>query len=99
MEEWRAVLVDATVMGIINGNEISKDDFVKNLDEPGCYLNKNGVGILIKKLEKKFQTDVKYLDYVDYPVSFRHAMMLQMNQLVKAIESEDATQYLPIQIR
>ena len=25
MEEWRAVLVDATVMGIINGNEISKD--------------------------------------------------------------------------
>ena len=55
MEEWRAVLVDATVMGIINGNEISKDDFVKNLDEPGCYLNKNGVGILIKKLEKKFQ--------------------------------------------
>lgn len=24
MEEWRAVLVDATVMGIINGNEISK---------------------------------------------------------------------------
>lgn len=99
MEEWRAVLVDATVMGIINGNEISKDDFVKNLDEPGCYLNKNGVGILIKKLEKKFQTDVKYLDYVDYPVSFRHAMMLQINQLVKAIESEDATQYLPIQIR
>ena len=99
MEEWRAVLVDATVIGIINGNEISKDDFVKNLDEPGCYLNKNGVGILIKKLEKKFQTDVKYLDYVDYPVSFRHAMMLQMNQLVKAIESEDATQYLPIQIR
>lgn len=62
-------------------------------------MNKNDVGILIKNAGKEVQTDVKYMDYVDYPVSFRHAMMLQMNQLVKAIESEDATQYLPIQIR
>jgi len=31
MEEWRAVIVDATVMSIINGNEIQKDDFVKNI--------------------------------------------------------------------
>ena len=76
-----------------------KDDFVKNIDEPGCYLNRTGVGILIKKLEKKFQTDVKYLDYVEYPVNFRHAMMLQVNQLVKAIENEDASIYHPIQIR
>lgn len=78
MEEWRAVLVDATVMGIINGNEISKDDFVKNLDEPGCYLNKNGVGILIKKLEKKFQTDSKISGLGGLSGQFRHAMMLQM---------------------
>lgn len=99
MEEWRAVIVDAMVMSIINGNEIQKDDFVKNIDEHGCYLNRTGVGILIKKLEKKFQTDVKYLDYVEYPVNFRHAMMLQVNQLVKAIENEDASIYHPIQIR
>lgn len=25
MEEWRAVIVDATVMSIINGNEITKE--------------------------------------------------------------------------
>lgn len=99
MEEWRAVIVDATVMSIINGNEIEKDDFIMNIDEPGCYLNKNGIGILLKKLEKKFQTDVRYLDYVNYPVNFRHAILLQINQLVKAIESEDATIYHPICIR
>lgn len=99
MEEWRAVIVDATVMSIINGNEIEKSDFTHDLDEPGCYLTKNGVGILLKKLEKKFETDVRYLDYVSYPVNFRHAIQLQINQLVKAIESEDAQVYHPIIIR
>lgn len=99
MEEWRAVIVDATVMSIINGNEISKDEFLYNLDEPGCYLNKKGVGILIKKLEKKLETDVRYLDYIEYPVDFRYAMLLQVNRLVKAIETEDVSLYHPIQIR
>lgn len=99
MEEWRAVIVDATVMSIINGNEVSKDEFNNNLEEPGCYLNKKGVGILIKKLERKLQTDVRYLDYIDYPVDFRHAMLLQVNQLIKAMESEDASLYHPILIR
>lgn len=99
MEEWRAVIVDATVMSIINGNEITKEEFIHNVDEPGCYLSRKGVGILIKKLEKKFQTDVKYLSYIDYSVDFRHAMMLQVNQLVKAMENEDASLYYPIQIR
>ena len=99
MEEWRAVIVDATVMSIINGNEITKEEFTHNVDEPGCYFNRKGVGILIKKLEKKFQTDVKYLSYIDYTVDFRHAMLLQVNQLVKAMESEDASLYYPIQIR
>ena len=63
------------------------------------YLNKKGVGILIKKLERKLQTDVRYLDYIDYPVDFRHAMLLQVNQLIKAMESEDASLYHPILIR
>lgn len=28
MEEWRAVIVDAMVMSIINGNEIQKDEIL-----------------------------------------------------------------------
>lgn len=96
MEEWRAVIVDATVMSIINGNEITKEEFIHNVDEPGCYLNRKGVGILIKKLEKKFQTDVKYLIYIDYSVDFRHAMLLQVNQLVKAMENEDSVRLYQI---
>lgn len=99
MEEWRAVIVDATVMSLINGHEIHKDNFQLNLEEPGCYLTREGIKIFIEKIEKKLQTEVRYLDYVDYPVSFRRAIYLQINQIVHAIETEDASLYHPIQIR
>jgi CRISPR-associated protein Cas1 len=99
MEEWRAVIVDATVMSMINGHEIQKDDFTFNLDEPGCFLTKNGIKLYLSKLEKKLQTEVRYLDYVDYPVSFRRGIALQMDTLAKAIDNEDATLYNPIEIR
>lgn len=99
MEEWRAVLVDSVVMSIINGHEIGKEDFVLDLESPGCYLTKKGLKVFLNKLEKKFQTDVRYLNYVDYAVSFRRAIALQIECLVKAIELEDSSIYEPIKIR
>ena len=51
------------------------------------------------KLEKKFRTDNKYLTYVDYSVSFRRAIDLQIGQLIKAIETGDVEEYKPIMIR
>ena len=99
MEEWRAVIVDSTVMSMINGHEIQKEDFTTDIDAPGCFLTKNGIKIFLSKLEKKLQTEVKYLSYVNYPVSFRRGIALQIESLVKAIETQDASIYKPIEIR
>lgn len=99
MEEWRAVLIDSVVMSMINGHEISKDDFVSDIDEPGYYLTKEGLKRFLNKIEKKFQTEVRYLDYVEHAVSFRRAIVLQMECLVKAIKAGDASLYKPIMIR
>ena len=99
MEEWRAIIVDATAMSMINGHEIAKDDFICNEERPGCYLTKNGLKIYLNKLERKFQTEVRYLKNVDYPVSFRRGIFLQMESLAKAIEEGDADIYEPIIIR
>lgn len=99
MEEWRAVIVDSTVMSLINGHEIHKEDFYFSMDKPGCYLTKEGLKIFLNKLERKLQTEVQYLSYVDYSVSFRRAIFLQMERLCKAIESGNASTYEPIQIR
>lgn len=99
MEEWRAVIVDSTVMSMINGHEIQKDDFMTDIDEPGCFLTRNGIKIYLSKLERKLQTEVRYLSYIDYAVSFRRAIALQLDLLVKAIETGDASIYKPIEIR
>ena len=99
MEEWRAVIVDATVMSMINGHEIQKKDFSYQMEEPGCYLTKEGIKAFLNKLERKLQTEVKYLDYIPYSVSFRRAISLQLDCLVKAIENENASLYNPIEIR
>ena len=86
MEEWRAVIVDATAMSMINGSEIGKEDFIKNVDEPGCFLTKSSIKKYVSKLEKKLKTEVRYLDYVTYAVSFRRAILLQAEQLAKHMQ-------------
>lgn len=79
--------MDATVMGMINGHEMKKGDFILDAEEPGCFLTRDGIRTYLSKLEKKFQTEVRYLGYVDYAVSFRRGIALQADLLVKAIEA------------
>ncbi len=99
MEEWRAVIIDAVVMSLINGHEVRADGFETNEDEPGCFLKKDTLKIYLQKLEQKLQTMVNYLDYVDYPVSFRGAISKQTQRLAEAISEENPELYHPIRIR
>jgi len=99
MEEWRAVIVDSMVMSLANGHEILLEDFQHNATDKAYYLTNKGMQKFIKKFDKKLCTETKYLKYVEYQVSFRRAMDLQIEQLIKAMESEDASLYQPVQIR
>ena len=42
---------------------------------------------------------MRYLNYIDYPVSFRRAIDMQVLQLCKAIEEKDPNLYQPVIIR
>ena len=99
MEEWRAVLIDTTALSMLNGHELVKEDFYTGIDQPGVFLEKDGFRKYIQKLEGKFRTENRYLSYIDYRVSFRRAMDLQGNQFVKAIETENVEEYMPVIIR
>lgn len=99
MEEWRAVLVDATVMSMINGHEILKEHFYYDMDSPGCYFTKEGLKIFVDKLERKMQTQIKYLDEVDFKMDFRYAMTLKLDSLIQAMMEEDANLYNVLEIR
>lgn len=99
LEEWRAVLIDSTALSMLNGHELRKKDFYTDTEEPGVFLTKEAFKAYIQKLEKKFHTQSRYLTYVDYSVSFRRAIDLQIGQLIKAIETENPDEYRPIMIR
>ena len=99
IEEWRAVIVDSLVMSMINGHEIMVDDFYCDNNNPGYFLNKNGMKKFLLKFERKLCTEMKYLEYINYAVDFRHAIDLQISQLVKAVEEEDYNIYTPIYLR
>ena len=99
MEEWRAVLIDTLVMGMLNGHELSNENFYRDSESGAVLLDKEGFKKYIGKLENKFHADQKYLSYIDYRVSFRRALDLQVNQLTKAIEENDASLYMLVVIR
>ena len=99
MEEWRAVLIDSTALSMLNGHELLTNDFYIDDSSGAVLLNKDAFKKYIGKLEKKFQSDMNYLNYVDYEVSFRSAIDLQINRLVHAIENGNADEYIPIMIR
>ncbi|MCI9102407.1 MAG: CRISPR-associated endonuclease Cas1 [Lachnospiraceae bacterium] len=99
IEEWRAVLIDSIALSMLNGHELGKNDFYTDVDEPGVFLRKEAFKLYIQKLEKKFRSQNRYLTYVDYSVSFRRAIDLQIGQLIKAIETENVDEYKPIMIR
>ncbi len=99
MEEWRAVLVDSITMSMLNGHELSINDFYKEEGRDGVFLSKSAFKAYTAKLEDKFYTENRYLSYVDYAVSFRRAMDLQVNQFCNALEGNNPSLYKPVQIR
>ena len=99
MEEWRAVIVDTTVMSMINGHEIHQNQFTKDEETSGVIIDNDGMRAYIHKLENKFRTSMKYLSDVDYPTKFRQALELQAAALTRAIECADPDIYNPVIIR
>jgi len=99
MEEWRAVIVDAVMMSLVNGHEIGTEHFHSAENSAGVFIEQAGLRIILGKLEGKFAAKSKYLAYADYAVAFRRAIEMQAGELVKAVEKEDPSLYEPIRIR
>ncbi len=98
MEEWRPVIVDSVVMSLVNGNEISADEFISDEETGGVYLTKAGMKIFIKKLETKLRSETGYLE-PERRMTFRKALWHQVNALAEAVEKSDVSCYEPIIIR
>ncbi|MGN1318834.1 MAG: CRISPR-associated endonuclease Cas1 [Lachnospirales bacterium] len=96
MEEWRAVIVDSTVLSLIQGNEISIDEFDVDSETGGVLLSNNAMKVFIKKYENKMRSENTYLGYKS---TYRKCLWHQVYVLVKAIEENNPLLYEPITIR
>ena len=99
LEEWRAPIVDAAVLSMINHHEIQPEDFEKDEVNGGIILKKSARRTFLRSLEMKMKTEMNYLSYVSEKTSFRKAIWLQVGELVRAIEQEDYNRYEPIRLR
>ena len=97
MEEWRAVIVDSTVLSLIQGNEINVNDFTRDIDTSGVFLNQNAMHTFIKKYEKKLRQNINYLE--SSAQSYRNCIQSQVDLFVKAVENQDSSIYEPVKIR
>lgn len=74
-------------------------NFQKDEETGAVIISKNGVNLFIKKLEKKLQSNMNYLEYLEHPVSFRRAIWWQVSKIVKCIDNGNFDDYMPIRIR
>lgn len=99
LEEWRALLVDSTILSLVQGNEIGIDEFKFDEDTGAVYLSNNAIKICVKKLEDKMRKEINYLEYLDSPVSFRHAIWWQIKSLENCIDNASFDGYHPLKIK
>ena len=99
IEEWRAVIVDALVMSLLNQNIFAIDDFTTDEVNGGCYLNREASKIFLKEYQKKLRVQTGYIGADIERMSFRGAIQYQVNALTKAIEQNDLQYYKPFRIR
>ena len=99
MEEWRAILVDSAVMSLVQGNEIDREQFFYNEENGGCFLTREGMKTFLSKMEKKLHMEAKYINHIAGRMSFRRAIWHQLGMLVRAIETGDVEEYVPLRIR
>lgn len=99
LEEWRAVIVDSTVLNLIQGNEIRVNQFIKHEENEGVFLTDEAMKIFISKLERKMRSNMNYLEYIDKRTSFRRAIWWQIKSLAKCIDENDLSNYHPLRIK
>lgn len=99
LEEWRAVIVDSLALSMLTGSELKSIDFADPDSEDGVFLTREGSRTFLNKFESKLRSMNQYLNFVEYPLTFRESIAFQVGALVRAVETGDATIYRPIIVR
>ncbi|MDR1776168.1 MAG: CRISPR-associated endonuclease Cas1 [Actinomycetes bacterium] len=96
MEEWRAIIVDETVLALIGQRALTPELFTQDPDTGGVFIGRDAMRTLTRALGEKFKQTQRYIADDDYHYGFQYALDLQIVSLVNAIEAHDPTLYRPV---
>lgn len=85
MEEFRPVIVDSTVLTVLNHGILKDKDFL--MENGACRLTDNGRRTFLAKLEERMQTEVEHPVF-GYKASYRRCLELQARMLAKTLLGE-----------
>lgn len=88
MEEFRPVIVDTLVLGIINNRQLTRDDFTQTGDEKRpVIMTERGCQLFIQCYEERVNSEVIYpLDGQN--TTYRRSFERQVRQLARVIRGE-----------
>ena len=97
IEEWRPVIVDSLVMSMIQGHEVNPEGFICGPD--GCRMKDDIIKLFVTKIEKRMETKIQYLKYIDNSMSFREAIWHQVDRIGRSVDKAAVEKYNPVIIR
>ncbi len=87
MEEFRPLIADSVVIGLINTGEIRPSDFITRLS--GCALTDSGRRRVIEAFERRLNTTITH-PLFGYTVSYRRIFEIQARLLARFLTGEIA---------
>jgi CRISPR-associated protein Cas1 len=96
MEEWRPILVDSFCMHLVNRRTFKTTDF--NSENGGVYLSKDQAKIYLERYEERIKK-IHLNDEQKVEFNYRTQLENQVLLLVKSIEENDPSIYVPFLIR
>jgi CRISPR-associated protein Cas1 len=85
MEEFRPLVVDSTVLSVVNTEEVQTSDFVRAAG--GYALTDAGRRALIAAYERRMETEIKH-PLFGYTVSYRRVLEVQARLLARTVLGE-----------
>ncbi|CAM2834951.1 CRISPR-associated endonuclease Cas4/Cas1 [Skermania piniformis] len=95
MEEFRPLLADSTVIGMINNGEVTVGDFERR--SGGCWLTLQGRRKVIAAYERRIDTRVTHPVF-KYRISYRRVLDVQA-RIAAGVMTGELTQYVPMETR
>lgn len=99
IEEWRAIIVDSLVLKLIRSYKFALNDFQKDSETGGVYLDKKLSKQFIQEFEDKLKTEAGYGINLGSGSNFRRIIQHQAGLICSAIDNENPDLFIPLKIK